>query len=67
MGWEGLVGFYSLKSLVPALFYWADASMRLPVKADGFAFKTWSLTPTYRVFGVTRGDQRCCVNNCMIA
>jgi hypothetical protein len=33
-GWSGL----SLKSLVPALFYWVDASMRLPVKAEWLRF-----------------------------
>ena len=40
MGWEGLVGFYSLKSLVPALFYWADASLRTPAKAEWRRFQS---------------------------
>jgi hypothetical protein len=40
MGWEGLVGFYSLKSLVPALFTGRMPSLRTPAKAEWRRFQS---------------------------
>lgn len=39
MGWEGLVRFYSLKSLVPALFTGRMLACVRQQKQNGVAFK----------------------------